>query len=139
MRIAFRLAVPLAFAAVTTLLPAAPATALVTPVMSMSITPGATSHRVCVRGDASAILFVAAEWELAVAGSRAPAAPVNEVAVSGERVFETCRQINKLGAVTGQYHVSFTFQGAGSDIVGKMTGFGSWQPALVDVVAVVPA
>lgn len=132
-------AVAAAAAAMTAAVPITPASALVNPVMTMSIVPGATSHRVCVYGAASPTLFVAAEWELAIAGSRAPAAPVNELHISGERIFETCRTIHKLAAPTGQYHVSFTFQGVGSDVVGKLTGFGSWQPALGDVVAVLPA
>lgn len=132
-----RLASLLAVAAVA-VAPAAPADALVTPAMSLTITPGGSSHTVCAAGTASPTLYVTADWELTITGVRSNAAPVAQTASAMSRTFSVCQDVPKFGAPQGQYWVTFEFAGVGSDVAGKWTGYGSWQPVLPDVAIALP-
>lgn len=135
---AVRVGVPVVFAAVTTVVQAPSASALLTPTMHMTIHPGATSHQICVTGSTTALSLVA-NWELAVTGTRSNASVINEAVISSSQSINVCRNVPKQAAASGQYHVAFLFEGVGTEVFGKMTGFGSWQPALSDITAVLPA
>lgn len=110
----------------------------VSPTMSLTIKPGATAHTVCAKGTASATLYTSGNWTLAIDGTRTGAEPINVLQVSSGPAFSACATIPKLGAPAGEYHVNFLFAGVGSSVAGKMSGFGSWQPALPDIGLALP-
>lgn len=126
-------------AAAAAVVPAAPAAALVTPPMTLTITPSATHHTVCASGTASPVLYLTADWELTITGERSNVSPILQTASATSRTFSVCQNVLKLGAAQGQYWVTFEFVGAGSDVVGKWTGYGAWQPVLADVALTLPA
>lgn len=124
--------------ATTAVLPFAQAHALVTPTMSLTITPYATYHQVCASGNAADLLYVTGDWELTIDGARTVGLPIAQSASSSSQTFSVCQNVDKNGATQGEYHVAFTFAGAGSDVYGKRTGYGSWQPVLPDVAVTLP-
>lgn len=128
----------LGVAAAMAIAPAAPADALVTPAMSLTITPGATQHMVCATGSASSTLYVFGNWELTITGVRSSASPIVQTASATAQSFSVCQAVPKFAAPQGQYWVTFEFVGAGSDVVGKWTGYGSWQPVLSDIAVALP-
>lgn len=133
------LALAVTTVATSALLPLGQAHALVTPAMSLTITPHATYHQVCASGTASTLLYVTGDWELTIDGTRTIGTPITQSASATARTFSVCQNVNKFAATQGEYHVAFTFVGAGSDVYGKRTGYGSWQPALADIVGTLPA
>lgn len=132
----FKKAIALVATTVATaaLLPIGQAHALVTPAMNLSITPYSTYHRICASGTAPDPLQAVSHWELAIDGTRTVGAPISQGGSATYYTFSACQNVSKLGAVQGEYHVAFVFSGAGTDVYGKRTGYGSWQPALGDLV-----
>jgi hypothetical protein len=112
---------------------ATPAHALVQPPMNISITANATFHKVCGSGTASATLFAAGQWVLAIHGSRSDGSAINQVVTVGGPVINNtngCMNVLKFGAAQGEYQASLTYVGAGTDVIGEKASYGAWQPGL---------
>lgn len=132
------LALAVTTVATAAMLPVGQAQALVTPTMHLTITPYSTYHRICASGTAPDPLQVISHWELTIDGTRTVGAPISQGASATYYTFSSCQNVSKSAAVQGEYHVAFVFAGAGPDVYGKMTGYGSWQPALGDLVGTLP-
>ncbi len=110
---------------------AGPASALATPILSVTVKSDAGGFEACAYGSSAPGIGAAPHWEFNVVGTTAPI--INSVADDGATFysmsFPACLIIDKLEGTAGGFTATLTLVSNGLDLANSVVGTGAWDPA----------
>lgn len=109
---------------------ASPATALATPLMSVTVQTVSGGFRACAYGSSAGALLAVSQWDFEVAGTTVPTQ--ESINATGPTFYSVaspaCIYVWKLQDTAGAFTATLTFISDGTDLSRSVAGTGSWDP-----------